>query len=156
MVWRLSVFFEHDAAFFVDFSFFGCLHLFLSSSACSGRYGLLKGTVPQDFRLQVYFMNQFPLSPWVYHFFENSQIKVHDRCCWHRGQMIHEKTWSKKSRNTVPLSTIFTCRMEANDLRSNNSSSNSDEDLSSILLSILHPLQDPTKGTSYKIVYKSS
>jgi hypothetical protein len=36
-------------------------------------------------------------------------------------------------------------------LSGSNNSSSSDEDLSSILLSILHPLQDPTKGTSYKI-----
>ncbi len=27
----------------------------------------LKGTVPQDFQLQIFFMNQFPPSPWVYH-----------------------------------------------------------------------------------------
>ncbi len=28
---------------------------------------LLKGIVPQDFRLLVFFMNQFPTSPWVNH-----------------------------------------------------------------------------------------
>ncbi len=28
---------------------------------------VFKGTVSRDFRLLVFFMNQFPLSPWVYH-----------------------------------------------------------------------------------------
>jgi hypothetical protein len=26
-----------------------------------------KGTVPRDFRLQVFYMDQFPPSPWLYH-----------------------------------------------------------------------------------------
>ncbi len=56
--------------------------------------GPLKGTVPRDFRLQIFFLNQFPPSPWVYctirvvsDFFENSrrysQLKVHQWCPWH-------------------------------------------------------------------------
>jgi hypothetical protein len=49
----------------------------------------LKGTVSRDFRLLVFFMNQFPPSPLytiraVSNFFENlrrySQLKVHHRC----------------------------------------------------------------------------
>ncbi len=48
------------------------------------------------FRLQVFYMDQFPPSSWFYHkrrshFFENSrrysQIKVHHRCQWHWWQM---------------------------------------------------------------------
>ncbi len=31
------------------------------------RYSKLKGTMPWDFRLLAFFMNQFPPSPWVYH-----------------------------------------------------------------------------------------
>jgi hypothetical protein len=45
--------------------------------------------------------------------------------------------------------------MEANAASGSNNSSSSDEDLSSILLSILHPLQDPTKGTSHKTLQKN-
>ncbi len=53
-----------------------------------------KGIVPRDFRFLVFFMDQFPRSPWVVavlNIFENSrrysQLKVHHRCRWHRWQM---------------------------------------------------------------------
>ena len=67
----------------------------------------IKGTVPWDFWLQVFFMNQFPPSPCVSHiravknFFENSrrysQLKVHHRWRWHQWQM--EKICNQKSSN---------------------------------------------------------
>ncbi len=60
----------------------------------------VKGTDSRDFRLLVFFMNQFSRSPWVYHygcfkFFENlrrySQIKVHHLCRGTGGK------WKKSS-----------------------------------------------------------
>ncbi len=51
----------------------------------------LKGQCHEIF--DFFFMNQFPPSPWEYHFkfLENSrgysQLKVHHRCRWHRWQM---------------------------------------------------------------------
>ncbi len=68
----------------------------------------LKGTVPRDFRLGFFFMNQFPPRTWVYHyvtaisnFLENlrrySRLKVHHRCRWHRWQM--EKIFNEKKFN---------------------------------------------------------
>jgi hypothetical protein len=65
-----------------------------------------KGTVSRDFRLLVFFMNQFPQVPEytiraVSNFFENSwrysQLKVHHRCQRHRWQM--EKIFNHKSFN---------------------------------------------------------
>ncbi len=49
-----------------------CLYPFSAqpSRQCSAptcHFSTLKGTVPRDFRLLVFFMNQFPPSPWVYH-----------------------------------------------------------------------------------------
>ncbi len=60
----------------------------------------LKGTVPRDFRLHVFLMNQFPPSPWVRIplepfriFFENfwrySQLKV-ETCCFHLKNSISD------------------------------------------------------------------
>ncbi len=60
--------------------------------------------MPRDFRLQVFYMDQFPQSPCLYHegcfkFFENtrrySQLKVHHRCRWHRWQI--KKIFNQKS-----------------------------------------------------------
>ncbi len=57
---------------------------------------LFKGTVPRDFRLQVFYRDRFPPRPWLYHwghfeFFENSrrysQLKMHHRCQGHRWQI---------------------------------------------------------------------
>ncbi len=42
------------------------IHLILYCS--SAVYPILKGTVSQDFRLLVFFMNQFPPGPWVEHY----------------------------------------------------------------------------------------
>jgi hypothetical protein len=70
------------------------------------RANKLKGTVSRDFRLLVFFMDQFPPSIWVYHyghfeFFENSRryslLKVHHRCQPHRWQM--EKIFKQKNFN---------------------------------------------------------
>ncbi len=56
----------------------------------------LKGTVPRDFWLLVFYMDQFPPSLWLYHkgrlkFFRKfrrySQLKVHYRCQRHWWQM---------------------------------------------------------------------
>jgi hypothetical protein len=54
----------------------------------------LKGTVSRDFRLLVFFMNQFPPK------FE-TVLMGHSGAA---GKLIHKKTRSKKSRDTVPLS----------------------------------------------------
>jgi hypothetical protein len=65
-----------------------------------------KGTVSRDFRLLVFFMNQFPqASEYIFtaisNFFENSprysQLKVHHRCQRHRWQM--EKIFKQKNFN---------------------------------------------------------
>ncbi len=68
------------------------------------RFYFHKGTVSRDFMLLVFFMNQFPPSPWLYHygrfefFFQHlrrySQLKVCHRCRWHQWQMekiVHQK-----------------------------------------------------------------
>ncbi len=66
----------------------------------------LKGIVSRDFRLLVFFMNQFPPSIWVYfyghfEFFRNSRrysrLKVHHRCQRNRWQM--EKIFKQKNFN---------------------------------------------------------
>jgi hypothetical protein len=51
-----------------------------------------KGTVPQDFRLQVFYMDQFSPSLKTLVLFSGA---------WEK--MIHEKNLKQKSRNTVPL-----------------------------------------------------
>ncbi len=72
---------------------------------------IFKGTVPRDFQLLAFFMDQFPPSPWApeytiradSNFFKNSrrysqqysQLKVHHRCCWHQWQM--EKIFNQKN-----------------------------------------------------------
>ncbi len=62
-----------------------------------------RGTVPRDFLLLVFFMNQFPKTPEynVSNFFKNSrrysQLKVHHRCCWHQWEM--EKIFNQKNFN---------------------------------------------------------
>jgi hypothetical protein len=73
----------------------------------------LKGTVPRDFLLQVFFINHLPQAPVnniriISNFFENSgrysQVKVHHRVYLALGKLIHEKNQtSKKSQGTVPL-----------------------------------------------------
>ncbi len=74
---------------------------------------LFKGTVPRDFRLLVFFMNQLPPSPWAYrravsNFFENtrrySQLKVDHLCRWHRWQM--EKIFNQKNFNDFVLTPL--------------------------------------------------
>ncbi len=66
----------------------------------------IKGTVPRDFQLQIFFLNQFPQAPeytirtisnFVKNFRRYSQLKVHHRCCWHRWQM--EKFFNQNSFN---------------------------------------------------------
>jgi hypothetical protein len=88
------------------------------------RFTLVNGTVPRDFRLQVFSWFISP-SPLVSH-----KWQICHQCHWYRrctltceclrefskkiemtlmifsgawGKMIYEKTWSKKSRDTVPL-----------------------------------------------------
>ncbi len=56
-----------------------------------------KGTVPQDFRLQVFYMDQFPPSPKTLVLFSGA---------WEK--MIHEKNLKQKSRDTVPLFAFLT------------------------------------------------
>ncbi len=64
---------------------------------------IFKGTVPRDFRLLVFFMNQFPPSPWVYHKAGSNFSKIREdihssrRCPWHRWQM--EKIFNQKNVN---------------------------------------------------------
>jgi hypothetical protein len=64
----------------------------------------LKGTVRRDFRLQVFFMNQFPKPLSIQlelfqFFFKNSwrysRLKVHHWCRWHQWQM--EKIFNQDS-----------------------------------------------------------
>jgi hypothetical protein len=55
----------------------------------------LKGTVPRDFRLQVFFMNQFPQAPENLQIY--SQLKVHHQVLLHLWQM--EKILNPKSLN---------------------------------------------------------
>ncbi len=80
---------------------------------------IIKGTVPQNFRLLVFFTYQFPPSLWVpypiravSHFFENSrrylQLKVHHRCHWHRWQM---EIFNQKSLNHF-VWTPLRCRVK--------------------------------------------
>ncbi len=57
-----------------------------------------KGTVSRDFRLLVFFMNQFPSL--VYHYRAETVLIGYSGA---GGKLIHEKTRSKKSRDTVPL-----------------------------------------------------
>ncbi len=70
-------------------------------------FPMFKGTVSRDFRLLVFFMSQFSPSPQVYHqgrFEFLAKIRNGPNgilCGW--GELIHEKTRSKKSRETVPL-----------------------------------------------------
>ncbi len=70
------------------------------------RFRLLKGTVPRDFRLLVFFMNQFPPSTWVYRyghfeffrkFAKILRLKVHHWRRWHRWQI--EKIFHQKNVN---------------------------------------------------------
>ncbi len=44
-------------------------------------HGLLKGSLSRDFRLQVFFINQCPSGPWVWHWecFEFSKIRGYNR-----------------------------------------------------------------------------
>ncbi len=90
----------------------------------SSQFSSFKGTVPRDFLLQVFFMNQFPPSPWVYHqdrsvelfrkfadirssrctagvvdtllHLQISQLKVHYRCRWHAPSLVHISVNIKK------------------------------------------------------------
>ncbi len=50
---------------FVRYAFPKTVHL---NPKCRFTKIKLKGTVSRDFRLLVFFMNQFPPSPWVYHY----------------------------------------------------------------------------------------
>ncbi len=47
----------------------------------------IKGTVPRDFRLLVFFMDQFPPQPLSIPLGRYSQLEVHHRCHWHLWQM---------------------------------------------------------------------
>ncbi len=74
----------------------------------------IKRTVPRDFRLLVFFMNQFPLSPWVHHqghfkfFWKFSEISAAQgmlhRCCWYWWQM--EKIFIQKIFNNFVWNTF--------------------------------------------------
>ncbi len=68
----------------------------------------MKGTVSRDFRLLVFFVNQFPLSTWVYHyghfkfFLKLAEIFTAQGAppvSWHRRQM--GKTFKLKNFNNI-------------------------------------------------------
>ncbi len=106
--------------------FFECMYVqrYMVTTSPVKKYCVLnlrvKGTVPQDFRLHVFFMNQFPQAPEypnraILNFFENwrrySQLKVPHRSHWHWWQM--EKVLNQKSFNCfvwVPLVLELTYR----------------------------------------------
>ncbi len=75
--------------------------LFENYNKIQGRLLDFKGTVSRDFLLLVFFLNQFPPSIWLYHFFrkfaEIFAAQGLPRCQQHRWQM--EKTFKKKNFN---------------------------------------------------------